>query len=441
MRLYYILVIMIFLAGCSFDNKSGIWKNEKNIEVKNDKEIFKDFKKIKSPNEIFNKIIPLQNDLKYKIDSPIINNSWEDIFYGKNNNFPNIQYSNLNENIFKSKKLSRYKTQNNILFSNGNLILSDQKGNLIIFSVKENKIFRKYNFYKKRFKDIKKNLNLVIENNIIYISDNIGFFYAYDYLTDKLVWAKNYKIPFRSNLKISINKLISSNQNNDLIILDKSTGNLIKTIPSESTSINSSFINNISLSTENIFYLNTYGSLYSIHKDNLRLNWFVNLNKSLDLNINNLFEGNKIVNYKNKIFISSNQNFYIIDAKTGVILSKKNFSLKLKPIVINNYIFLITNNDLLIAMNLENNKILYSYDLSKKISDFINLKGNLDVKNFMFINNKLFIFLKEPYIISSSLNGEIEDMIKLSTKVNSSPIFVDKSLLYLDRNNRLLIFN
>ena len=93
------------------------------------------------------------------------------------------------------------------------------------------------------------------------------------------------------------------------------------------------------MSTENIFYLNTYGSLYSIHKDNLRLNWFVNLNKSLDLNINNLFEGNKIVNYKNKIFISSNQNFYIIDAKTGVILSKKNFSLKLKPIVINNYIF------------------------------------------------------------------------------------------------------
>ena len=113
--------------------------------------------------------------------------------------------------------MSRYKTQNNILFSNGNLILSDQKGNLIIFSVNENKIFRKYNFYKNRFKDIKKNLNLVIENNIIYISDNIGFFYAYDYLKDKLVWAKNYKVPFRSNLKISLNKLISSNQNNDLI--------------------------------------------------------------------------------------------------------------------------------------------------------------------------------------------------------------------------------
>ena len=158
MRLYYILVIMIFLAGCSFDNKSGIWKNEKNIEVKNDKEIFKDFKKIKSPNEIFNKIIPLQNDLKNKIDSPIINNSWEDIFYGKNNNFYKIQKINLNENIFKSKKLSRYKTQNNILFSNGNLILSDQKGNLIIFSVKENKIFRKYNFYKKDSRILKRTL-------------------------------------------------------------------------------------------------------------------------------------------------------------------------------------------------------------------------------------------------------------------------------------------
>ena len=83
MRLYYILVIMIFLAGCSFDNKSGIWKNEKNIEVKNDKEIFKDFKKIKSPNEIFNKIIPLQNDLKYKIDSPMYKYSWEIFLWKK----------------------------------------------------------------------------------------------------------------------------------------------------------------------------------------------------------------------------------------------------------------------------------------------------------------------------------------------------------------------
>ena len=32
----------------------------------------------------------------------------------------------------------------------------------------------------------------------------------------KLLWAKNYKIPFRSNLKIYKNKLIAANQNNNL---------------------------------------------------------------------------------------------------------------------------------------------------------------------------------------------------------------------------------
>ena len=38
------------------------------------------------------------------------------------------------------------------------------------------KNINKFNFYKKKYKKIKKNLNLIVENNIIYVSDNLGFF-------------------------------------------------------------------------------------------------------------------------------------------------------------------------------------------------------------------------------------------------------------------------
>ena len=44
-------------------------------------------------------------------------------------------------------------------------------------------------FYKK-FKKIKKNLNAIVEKNTIYITDNIGYFYAINYLNQKFFGLK-----------------------------------------------------------------------------------------------------------------------------------------------------------------------------------------------------------------------------------------------------------
>ena len=221
---------------------------------------------------------------------------------------------------------------------------------------------------------IDKILSLIVEDNIIYASDNIGYIYAYDYNKNQILWAKNYKKPFRSNLKLFKDKIISSNQNNDLLVLDKLSGNLIKLIPSEDTVIKNLFVNNLCLTKNEILFLNTYGSLYSINKDDYKLNWFINLNKSLNLNYSNLFYGSEIVYENNKIFISSKENFYILNAKTGSIISKKNFSIISKPVINRKNIFLISKNNFLISMNIDTGKIIYSYDIGQKIADFVGSK-------------------------------------------------------------------
>ena len=99
-----------------------------------------------------------------------------------------------------------------------------------------------------------------------------------------MLWAKNYKIPFRSNLKIIDNKLVASNQNNSLYFLDLINGNQIKLIPTEDTLVKNRFINNISLNDTHSLFLNTYGSLYAIDNTNIKINWFINLNQSMSLN-------------------------------------------------------------------------------------------------------------------------------------------------------------
>ena len=444
MKLFYALTILIIFQSCSFDNKSGIWKNANETSEKNDG-VFKEFEKLSSSNETFDKIVLIKKNFKFKLDNITNNYVWNDIFYNSTNNFKNYKYNNSNQLLYKSKKLTKNQINNYLLFDQNNIILNDEKGNILVFSINEKKIITKFNFYKKKYKKIKKDLNLIVDKGIIYVSDNIGFLYAYDYKKQKLVWAQNHKIPFRSNLKISPDKLIAANQNNNLIFFNKFNGEIIKMIPTEETSVKNEFKNNISLKDKNSFFLNTYGSLYSIDNKNMKINWFVNLNRSLNLNPSNLFRGNQVILHKNFVLVNSNQSTYLIDVNTGSILFKKNFTSHIKPLVFNNYLFLISKTNLLISIDLKNGDIIYSYHIDKKIANFLKIKKRKvkfnQFKEIMMINNKLFIFLKNSYILKFDIYGNLENIDKLPSKIKSQPIFIDSSLLYLDVKNKLSIID
>ena len=277
---------------------------------------------------------------------------------------------------------------------------------------------------------------------MIYASDNLGYIYAFDYKKNKVIWAKNYKIPFRSNLKISDKRLVASNQNNSLYFFDLKNGNQIKLIPTEDTLVKNKFINNISLNDTHNLFLNTYGSLYAIDNTNIKINWFLNLNQSINLNTSSLFEGSPIINDGNKIVISSKQFTYILDNNTGSILHKKNFSVSIKPIIVQDYLFLITNNDLLISRDLETGKIIYALDINQKIADFLNTKKKkASYKIFFIANEKILIFLENSYVLTFNLYGTLEKIKKLPSKLNTCPILVDGSIIYINKRNKIIIIN
>ena len=438
MKLFCSIIILIFIQSCSFDNKSGIWKGE---NIKNEKnEPFKEFQTLSSTNVLFDKQITADKDFKLNKINLINNSEWKDIFYDKTNNYKNFKYNDSNQLIFKSKKLTRYKLNNFILFENNNLIVNDFKGNIIVYSVSKSKVISKFNFYKKKYKKIDKILNHIVEDNVIYISDNIGYLYAFDYDKNKILWAKNFKIPFSSNLKLFGDKLIASNQNNNLFFFDKKNGDSLKLIPTEEIAIKNQFINNLSLNNKSLLFLNTYGSLYSFDKESLRINWFINLNQSLDLNPSNLFFGNQIVSDEEKIIVSSNNFTYVIDLISGSIIYKINAPSKIKPIILDNNLFLITKNNLLISLNLRNAKINYSYDINQQIAEFLDTKKKkVKFKTMMLANGKIFVFLKNSYILKYNLNGTLEKINKLPTKIKSQPLFIDNFLMYINVKNKLSI--
>lgn len=436
MKLFTSLIILILFQSCSFDTKSGIWKNE-NLITDDKNELFQGFETLTSSNKSLNRSIPIDQNFDFNLSIPVSNLLWKDIYYNGSNNLNNFKYNDLNQLSIKSKKLTKFKTSPFKLFEEGNLIINDVRGNIIVYSTNTNKIISKFNFYKKNYKKIKKNINFTVDNKIIYISDNIGYLYAFNYIKNKLVWAKNYKIPFRSNIKLIGDKLVASNQNNNLIFFDKKNGNILNSLPTEETTIKNKFINNISSDNKSLFFLNTYGSIYSVDIEQMKINWFLNLNQSLDINPSSLFSANEIINSKNKIVISAKEFTYILNAKTGSIMHKKNFSSKIKPLIIDDYLFMITKKNLLVATNLNDGNIIYSYDINQKISDFLKIrKSEVEFKNIMMINGEIYIFLRNSYLLKFNVNGKLKHVIKLKSKIYTHPILIDESILYLNFKNK-----
>ena len=440
MKLLAISFILSFLYSCSFDNKTGIWKNNEDTISKSNTDSFVGFKPLVTSKDTFDRIISLKENYKFKIPKKINNKSWQDIYYNRGNNLDNFALNSKKNLIFKSKKISNHKLNNYFLFDKDNLITNDHRGNIIVFSIKENKVLNKFNFYKKKFKKIKKKLNLILRGDIIYVTDNIGFVYAFDFINNKVIWAKNNKIPFRSNLKIIDEKLVAADQNNNLYIFSVKNGDLIKLIPTEDTQIKNNYKNNFSSNEYSSFLLNTYGSLYAIDNKNNEVKWVINLNQSIDLNPRSLFTGNQLVNNNNIIVVTSHEATYIIDTLTGTLIHKLNIISQIKPLIANNYLFLVSKNNLLICLDMITGKVIYSYNINQKIAEFLEIKEKkVNLKSIMMANDKILILLKNSYFLEININGNLENVFKFKNKINSNIVFLNRSILYLDNKNKIVI--
>ena len=440
MKKFYLFFIFVILSNCSFDTKTGIWiNNNENFNVKEDR--FKDFKELFTQDKLFNKTIDPSNKLNIILKSPVSNSNWPDEYYKNSNSLDNFSYSSLNQIFFKSKKISNSKTNSTLLYESGNIIAADEKGNIIVYSLENENIIFRYNFYKKKHKKIIKNLNIIIEGDTIYVGDNLGYVYALNYINRKLLWAKNYKIPFRSNIKIVKNNILISDINNVLYFIDKKSGNKVRLIPTEEVTIKNTFKNSIAHQNNFSVFLNTYGSLY-FFDENTDIQWFLNLNQSVDISTNNLFYSNQLILDRDKIIASTDPFLYILDSRTGATLIKSAITSQLRPIISGDNIFLITNNNLLVCLNINTGKIEYSIDITQRIADYLDTKKKtIDIKSLILVNNELYIFLNNSYLVKFFSDGQIKDINKLPAKLGSLPIFVNNSMIYLNNRNKIIIVN
>ena len=257
--------------------------------------------------------------------------------------------------------------------------------------------------------------------------------------------AKNYGIPFRSNLKIINEQIFLANQDNVIYSIDVKNGGKNWQFATGLTFLKSDFYNNFALDEVNksLFFLNTSGELYSINYVSQKIQWILNFKNASFGGDGELFLSHPIVIKNNNLIISTEKALLNYDLISG----EKNWSFPsnstLKPIATNNYIYMLSKKNFLICVDNKSGKILWSRNIfnnqkvekiSKKIGKFYDLK---------IVNGMLNVFSNNGYLLSfNHRNGNLNFIKKISKNGISSEIFFLKGNMFLvDNNKKLLKYN
>ena len=452
-----LVLLSIFLSSCSFDNKTGIWKDASKIPVESSegKSISEDksnqrYEDIFVKNQIFNEEKTSADPKNIIIDEPIKISNWLEEYALPTNNISNYFYDEKNILISKSPKLSKFSdkknfSSRNFIYYQNNLISYDHKGTVFIYSTETKKKIFEYNFYRKNFKNFDKELYLTLDKNNLFIADNLGYLYSINIETKNLVWAKNYGIPFRSNIKYLNNQIFLANQDNVIYSINAQTGDKNWQFATNLTSLKTDFKNNLALDeiNNNILFLNTSGELYSINYVNQKINWVLNFKNSSLANDTSLFISFPIIIKNENLIVSTEQSvlsYNHLSATRNWILPVEPV---IKPIITQNYTYVISKNNLLICVNNLSGEIIWSRNLFKEIKSKRSINKIGKFYDFKIVNNHINIYSNEGYLLSyDNTDGRLLDFKKISRNgINSKVFFIDELMFLIDGNNRLLKYN
>ena len=447
-----LLIFVAFIAvSCSFDNKTGIWKDASSIPVDNqvvntieENQSERKYVDTSDQSTMFNDEVDASSGSILKLDNPVVIDNWNEQYGSITNNISSISHSGPKTLISRSSKLSKFSQNKNIVFYKNDLITFDHKGRIFIYSVILKKKVYIYNFYKKNFKDFSKYIYLKINENILYAADNLGYVYAIDLKNESLVWAKNFGIPFRSNIKVTDGQVFLANQDNKVYSLDAKTGNKNWQFSTSTTFLKNDFKNNIAIdkSSKSLLFLNTTGELFSINYINQKINWVLNFKKSSPSQDSTLFLSQPMAWKSNNLIVSTEKATISYSTED----SSKNWSLDveaaLKPTITSNHTFVLSKNNLLICVENKTGNVLWSVNILKNFEPKFKRKiGKLS--DFKIVNNELNLFSNNGYLLSLNYNdGNLKYIKKISKKgINSEVVFLNNNMFLIDNKNKLLKFN
>ena len=430
-KLIFTLIVLFFLNNCSFNENSRIWKDEEN-KLEKDKKIIKVFAEEKLSVSEFNR------DLKLDLSSIKINNK-------KNENQNNLGLQNYKGELTKigNFKFSKLEELNQLdfkpIFLNNGIIFFDKKGSIIRYDNNQKVIWKK-NHYSKAEKKLKPKLNFLVDGQNLLVTDSIAKYYSVNISTGELNWSKNNEYPFNSNIKKHKNKIFLVDYKNTLRCYNIKDGSECWNLKTEETFTISSTKYSLIILNENVIFSNSIGDITAVNIETGLITWQLPTQSSSIINENYNFKISKLISDGKTIFFSNNRNeFYSIDFKTGTTNWINKINSNIRPILVGNIIFTISNEGYLYLIDKNKGNIVRITDLFMNYK--VKKRKNIYPVGFVIGDKNLYLTNSDGKMIIAGIeNGKIIKIEKVSGGLVSEP-FIFNNNLYVVRNGSIVQYN
>ena len=418
-KLILYLFIFLFLSNCSFN---------------------KDDEQNKNYNYLFNKVKPIEKELNPNLNIKLKKISKDQTFL--NNNYNNNGNINFEAN-FKKKSTYKFSAVNNFEFFQSELIFTEDNhiiffdGKGSIFKINENlKEIWKLNNYNKKERKLKPILYFAQNGKNLIVADTLSKTYSINLNDGILNWSKNSSSPFNSNIKIFKNSFMVVDFENVIRCFSISDGKELWNFITEDSFIKSKKKLSIVLKGEIVYFVNNSGDITALNVNDGSLVWQTPTQSSV-INQNAFtLENSDIVFANNSIYYSNNKNeIFSIDARSGIVRWKQSLNSTLRPTIIENLIFSVSEEGYLFVIDDKTGNIIRITNALVNIKD---KKNKIKPTGFIVAKNKVYVSLNNGRIVKIDVvSGLQENTYKLNTSKISRPYILNENM-YLIKNNAII---
>ena len=280
---------------------------------------------------------------------------------------------------------------------------------------------------------------MFLDKNKLIIADNVSKVYAVNVDNGEILWSKKQKAPSNSQVKVYKDKFYVIDSHNNLNCFSVINGEKIWSHSTEKSFINSSKKLSMIIKNKIIVFNNSLGDITGVDVDNGKLLWQVSTQQTDDLQDLMSLKTSTLIENDNSIYFANNKDqFFSVDLNTGAVNWIQNINSDLKPTIINELIFSISNDGFLYTIEKKNGNILRSINL---ISELNKKKNEVLPMGFVMNSSNLFISLSNGRLLITNISdGKIKDIIKIDNNKISRP-YINNQNMYLIKNNSIIKLN
>ena len=431
-KLVKFILILILLPSCSLNDATGFWSQKKKLKSVENKLI---------PLSKKEKIISKEFNINFllKLDPSKIRIN-EESFYDNNDGYTKYTGQLKGISKYNFSKIKNYENvEPELIFYKNNVIFFDNKGTILNFDHNSNLIW-KQNIYSKEEKKLNPLLSINMINDKLIIVDNLSKLYSLDVKDGSILWSKNHKTPFNSQIKIFKKHFFTIDSNNTFICYSIKNGREIWSYETEKPFVNSTKKLSIIIKDDLVIFNNSIGDITGLNIQSGALEWQISTQDTESFIELIDFKTSDLVVNEDSIFFSNNKNnFYSVDFATGSINWKQKVDSFIKPTIIGNLIFTISEDGYFFIIEKKNGNIIRINNIFKNFKK--SKKNTIYPTGFILNHKEVFISTSKGKLFTMNLeNGNINNIIKVDNNKISRP-WIKNNNMYLIKDNSILKLN